>query len=74
MSSLAHRGWRAGCECKPRDRRVRRPVERLVMCQLEFVPAEIKCAMEYTENFYAATGRDQVGDSVMAVEQYPDVS
>lgn len=44
------------------------------MCQLEFVPAEIKCAMEYTENFYAATGRDQVGDSVMAVEQYPDVS
>ena len=23
-------GWRAGCPCKPRDGRVRRPVERLV--------------------------------------------
>jgi hypothetical protein len=44
------------------------------MCRLDLVPAEIKCAMKHTETLYVAAGRDQVGDSVMAVEQDSDVS
>lgn len=39
------------------------------MCRSEFVPAEIKCAMKHTENLYVTVGRDQVGDSVMPIEE-----
>jgi len=67
ITGRRHRAARLHC------RQQGRPVDRLVMCHSEFIPCEIKCAMEDAEYRDTAVISDQVGDAVVAIQENANI-